>query len=224
MSENKSDSHPYSTQEINPQPDTQVNTSRRRLTGAGLGMSAIFTLASRPVLAAQCATPSAAASGNLSHHGTPVVCLGRTPGFWKQSNHSREWPARYVQGTCSGLNGSCNSSPQSWTGGTLFHNVFGAGGVKKGSSFKVRGVSLSLNQIMVMNDSSYPGLSDPDNLCSHLVAALLNAASGRTNGVLSVATVLGIWNEWLSKDYFEPTAGVSWKSAQIVAYLKTTMD
>ena len=224
MSENKSVSHPHSTQEINPQPDTQVDASRRRLTGAGLGMSAIFTLASRPVLAAQCATASAAASGNLSHHGATVICQGRTPGFWKQSNHSGEWPSVYMQGTCSGINGSCNSSPQSWTGGTRFHDIFGGGGIKKGSSFKVGGVSLSLNQIMVMNDNCYPGLSDPDNLCSHLVAALLNAATGKTESVLSVTTVLGIWNEWLSKDYFEPTAGVTWKSPQIVAYLKTTMN
>lgn len=224
MSKNKSDIHSPLAEEIPAQPDSEVNISRRRLTGAGLGMSAIFTLASRPVLAAQCATPSAAASGNLSHHGAPVICQGLTPGFWKQANKSQQWPAPYVQGTCSSLNGSCNSSPQSWTGGTQFHNVFGGGGVKTGSSFRVKGVSLSLNQIMVMNNSSYRGLSDPNNLCSHLVAALLNAASLRTSAVLPVATVLGIWNEWVSKGYFEPTAGVKWYAPQIVTYLKSTMD
>ena len=48
------------------QADGPVNPSRRRLTGAGLGVSAIFTLASQPVLANTCLSPSAACSGNLS--------------------------------------------------------------------------------------------------------------------------------------------------------------
>lgn len=62
--------------------DIPVNTSRRRLTGAGLGMSAVFTLASRPVLAATCLSASAAASGNMSHHGAAPVCTGKTANFW----------------------------------------------------------------------------------------------------------------------------------------------
>ena len=42
-----------------------IDPSRRKLTGAALGVSAIFTLASRPVWANQC-TISGMASGNLS--------------------------------------------------------------------------------------------------------------------------------------------------------------
>ncbi len=218
MSENKSGSDPHTTQEINPQPNTQLDASRRRLMGAGFGVSAIFTLASQPVLAATCVTASAAASGNLSHHGTTPVCQGRTPSFWKQSGNS--WPTGYDQGKCSGPN--CSASPENWTGGTQFSNIFGE--PPRGSTLKVKGASLSLNQIMVMNGKPYQGATDPDGLSAYIVAALLNAASERTKDVLSVKTVIGIWNEWVTKGYFEPTAGVKWDSKQIVTYLKTTMS
>ena len=80
-----------------------------------------------------------------------------------------------------------------------------------------------MNQVMIMNNNSYAGLTDRDNLGSHIVAALLNAASGKTKGVLSVMGVMGMWNEWVTKGYFEPSAGAKWNSAQIVAYLQTTM-
>jgi hypothetical protein len=216
MADNKPDSDKDSTMDSRAQLQAPVNDSRRRLAGAGLGMSVIFTLASRPVLAAGCTSPSAAASGNLSQHGAPLTCTGRTPGYWKNPQHANEWPAPYAQGTCNSGSG-CSSSPQNWTGGTAFHPLFG------GSNFKINNKSLSLNQVMVMNNSSYPGVTDPDNLGAHIVAALLNAASGKTDGVLSVTTVIVMWNEWLAKTYFEPSAGVQWNSAQIVTYLKTTM-
>jgi len=215
MADNKPDSDKDSTMDSHAQLQAPVNDSRRRLTGAGLGMSVIFTLASRPVLGATCTTASAAASGNLSQHGAPLLCVGRTPAFWKNPQHVAEWLLTpYTQGTCSG--GGCSSSPDNWTGGTAFHPLFG------GSNFKINNKSLSLNQVMVMNDSSY-GVTDPDNLGAHIVAALLNAASGKTDSVMSVTTVIGMWNEWVAKGYFEPNAGVKWSSAQIVTYLKTTM-
>ena len=216
MADNKPDSDKDSTMASHAQLQAPVNDSRRRLTGAGLGMSVIFTLASRPVLAATCTTASAAASGNLSQHGAPLICTGRTPGYWKNPQHANAWPAPYKQGTCTSK-GGCSNSPQNWTGGTGFHPLFG------GSNYKINNKSLSLNQVMVMNDSSYPGVKDPDNLGSHIVAALLNAASGKTDGVLSVITVIGMWNEWVAQGYFEPSAGAKWSSAQIVTYLKTTM-
>lgn len=223
MSENKIDSHTGSTQPVELQSNAPASPARRRLTSAGLGVSAIFTLASRPVLAAQCTSPSAAASGNLSQHGTPLVCIGRTPGYWKNPQgrgNGKFWPSEYEQGTCTG--GGCSSSPENWTGGTPFHTIFG------GSNFKVGDKSLSLNQVMVMNDKDYLGVIDHDNLGAHIVAALLNAASGKTAGVLSENAVIGMWNDWVNhggypKGYYEPTAGVEWHSAQIVAYLKTTM-
>jgi hypothetical protein len=216
--------HTSDTQDTSPAalPDGEIDPSRRRLAGAALGVSVIFTLASRPVLASnQCLSPSGAVSGNLSQHGTPILCSGRTPGFWKQK--PREWPSPYLPGSCT--SGSACNKVEKWTGGTLFHPLF------SGTLFMadVDGnpgspkTSLSMMQVMMMNNGSNPwGLIDPDNLGAHIVAALLNAQRGLTP-VLSVTDVIGIWNEWVSKGYFEPTANVRWNAAQIVEYLKTTM-
>lgn len=208
-----------------PEQDA-INQSRRKLTGAALGASAIFTLASRPVLAGQCMTPSAAVSGNLSQHGTPITCSGRTPGYWKTHSTPGAWPSPYLPGSCNGGQNMCNKV-QNWSGGTLFHPIF------SGTQFMANldgnpgtpNTSLSMMQVMMLNDGSNPwGLTDPDNLGAHIVAALLNASVVPSlTPVLSAADVINMWNEWVSKGYFEPTANVQWNSAQIVDYLKTTM-
>lgn len=67
------------------------------------------------------------------------------------------------------------------------------------------------------------GGGDPDQLGAHIVAALLNAKKGYTP-VLNETQVRNIFNEWDQKGYFEPTAGVQWDGAHIVAYLKSTMS
>ncbi|MHB1051592.1 MAG: hypothetical protein ACYCZT_00775 [Thiobacillus sp.] len=210
----------------------EINSSRRKLTGAALGASAIFTLASRPVLAGVCQSPSAAVSGNLSQHGTPTTCSGLSPGYWKEKSGS--WPSSYDHGTASAPSTSSNGNgngndfrnqAENWSGGTLFHPTF------VGSRFmadfdsnpNTEKTSLSMMQVMVMNDGNNRwGLKDPDNLGAHIVAALLNAEMGYTTGVLSEAQVINMWSEWVSKGYFEPTASVKWYSADIVRYIKTT--
>jgi hypothetical protein len=70
--------------------DDAIDQSRRKLTGAALGVSAVFTLASRPVWANQCSI-SGMASGNLS--APHVVCEGCTPGYWMQCQHLGSWAA-----------------------------------------------------------------------------------------------------------------------------------
>ncbi len=203
----------------------RIDQSRRRLAGAALGVSAVFTLASRPVLAAgQCMSPSAAVSGNLSQHGTPTLCSGRTPGYWK--THPESWPFPYLPGSCNGGQNICNKA-QNWKNGTLFHPLFSGTRFMAdldGNPATLK-ASLSLMQVMMLSDGSNPwGLTDPDNLGAHIVAALLNASTTPSlTPVLSAADVINIWNEWVSKGYFEPTANVQWNSQQIVSYLKTTM-
>ena len=203
--------------------EVTINKSRRRLTGAGVGVSAIFTLASRPVLAIQCVAASAAASGNLSHHGTAPQCDGQTTSFWSNSQHKAEWPSPYQQGTHASSNvgdttaATDPNSPANWSGGTTFHPEF------YGTKFMANDQSLTMNQVMVMNNNTYLGLTDEANLGAHCVAALLNAASGRTGDVLTVEKVKTMWSECQIKGYFEPTAGVKWSPTQVVAYLKTTM-
>ena len=81
------------TQDIpNPaQSSDEINPSRRKLTGAALGVAAVFTLASRPVWANQC-TISGMASGNLSAPKGPA-CGGCTPGYWGTCQHLDSWAA-----------------------------------------------------------------------------------------------------------------------------------
>jgi hypothetical protein len=64
-----------------------AGASRRRLAASGV----LMTLASQSAMAQMvCKSPSAALSGNLaSRSPAEVVCLGRSPGFWK--NHTSEW-------------------------------------------------------------------------------------------------------------------------------------
>lgn len=72
--------------------DSDFSPSRRKLTGAALGVSAVFTLASRPVWANQC-TISGMASGNLSAPQGAAACTGCTPGYWMQCQHLDSWAA-----------------------------------------------------------------------------------------------------------------------------------
>ena len=215
--------HTPETQDTSPEAsqDGEINPSRRKLTGAALGVSAIFTLASRPVLAAQCMTPSAACSGNLSQHGTPTLCTGKSPGYWKE--HTEAWPSPYLPGSCTSGKKSYNQAVN-WQGGTLFHPLFSGTQFMADldGNFSTPNTSLSMMQVMMLNNGSNPwGLTDPDNLGMHIVAALLNAKAGLTP-VLSETDVINMWNEWVSKGYFEPKANVQWNSKQIVDYIVTT--
>lgn len=136
--------------------DDKINVSRRRVTGAALGVSAVFTLASRPVWANQC-TISGMASGNLSNQlGTQAACQGCTPGYWKQPQHRDSWVATGFQPT------------------DKFNTVFGVTQYNKnnGTPYTLLEVLQTLN-----------GNNDPisTNLGFHAVAALLSSAHPSVN-------------------------------------------
>jgi hypothetical protein len=218
--------------------DGQIDHSKRRLTKAGLAVSGVMlTLASKSVLAGKntgyatggttflCTSPSGFSSLNVSAPGkNQSSCLGRTPGFWK------EWPTEWGHctpafdpGVCTETNpsGACKTfNPNT---GTPFHSgVMGRsypGGFSglSGSRFG----SLSLMGVMVNNDSSL----DPANVGAHVAATVLNIARGWIpSTVMSMSTILSIWQSYDSMGYFEPAAGVQWNGADIVVYLKTTMS
>jgi hypothetical protein len=63
--------------------------------------------------------------------------------------------------------------------------------------------------------------SDVNSLARYISAALLNSRAGLTP-VLKPATVITMWNDYVQKGYYEPTAGVKWDAAQIVIYLQHT--
>ncbi len=209
-----------------------VNAARRRFTQSGLAVSGVLlTLASRSALGGNllCKSPSGFLSGNASAHGTPVTCAGRSPGYW--GTHPVQWPMPYQPGKCTSgqshskseslskektrpeeesHSSSCTNSSD-WSGGTAFRSVFRCSG---------RGViyaQYSMMQVFWLTENK-----DPQQLGAHIVAAILNARMGGTP-VLTENQVVNIFNEWDSKGYFEPTAGVKWYAADIVAYLQSTM-
>lgn len=198
------------TPAVGPGP---VSESRRSFTKSGLAISGVvLTLASRPVLGDfVCKSPSGFLSGNVSATGIPQMCSGLTPGFW--GNHPERWPSPYVAGTCTGSVKICNN-PSNWTtvGATKFNSVFSC--ANHGSIYS----PYTMLQVIWSG-----GGGDPYQLGAHIIAALLNARQGLTP-VLTEAQVINMFNEWDQKGYFEPTAGVQWDGADIVAYLQTTMS
>ena len=59
-------------------------------------------------------------------------------------------------------------------------------------------------------------------LGSHVVAALLNSAAGRTP-FLSQVTIRKMWNDVVSRGFYEPTPGVRWGVRELIDYLRVTM-
>jgi hypothetical protein len=130
-----------------------------------------------------------------SEHGKPQFCIGRTPGYWKQSQHFDQWPLPYRPV-------AKNGQPA-----TKFKDVFTPSGPY---------TTKTLLEVCGM------GGGPPNPVGRHIVAALLNAARGWTP-VLTVDAVKGIWSSYIQLGYYEPTAGVKWYHDQIVDYLTSTM-
>ena len=78
-----------------------------------------------------CATPSGSLSGDLaSRHGTPAVCGGFSPGYWK--NHAKEWPSNLPTTTPFGqLLRTSNGTPYQSIGmlKILSHQDFDTGNI-----------------------------------------------------------------------------------------------
>lgn len=200
--------------EHEPQP---VDLSRRRL-GIGLGVSAVFTLASRPVLAAQCMSASAAASGNLSTHGTPPTCTGLTPAQW----------VALAQNTQP--NDPNNPTQNGFPGGNVkFHDVLASGSSANwGSNTRLyevmAGDTGGSRRSRFFGSPTLPGggASGPNPISMEFSATLLNIRDGRIpDNVLNENGLIGMWNEWLTTGVYAPRAGATWDTDQIVAYLRT---
>ncbi|MEP7183352.1 MAG: hypothetical protein ABI886_14305, partial [Betaproteobacteria bacterium] len=148
-----------------------------------------------------CRTPSAFASINQSVQHQGSTCSGRTPGFWKQTQHFNSWrPSGFYPTTTTGTGGHT---------ATQFCAVFPNCSVYTGKSL-----------LQVLEAGGGP----PNDVGRHIVAALLNAYAGYTPlSILSVAKIKEIWSQYASTGYFSPTTGVQWDHGQIVAYLISTM-
>ncbi len=196
-----------------------VDLARRKL-GVGLGVSAVFTLASRPVLAGQCMSASSAASGNLSTHGTPPTCTGLTPAQW----------VALADGSTSSPNSPNNGYPPGTNGNVKFHSVFASGSSANwGADARLyevmggtHGGSSARGGVLGSPSGSNLTPSSANPISAEFSATLLNIRDSRIpTNVLSETTLIGMWNEWLTTGMYSPMAGASWSTDQIVAYLRT---
>jgi hypothetical protein len=186
-----------------------LKVTRRRLLQGGLAAAPVLmTLASRPVLAGPVQTPSAFTSGNTSTPIRGLTSSGQSPSYWKESQNFSAWRPPYYPGTgTSPLQQKTSLSSVGESGATqatLFDSVFAP---------HYRGKTLL--------DVLQLGGGPPDDVAGHAVAVVLNIAAGWTP-VITVKIVKQIWSEYITKGYFEPTAGVHWDAAQIVEYFKST--
>lgn len=190
-----------------------VDLSRRKL-GLGLGVSAVFTLASRPVLAGQCLSASSAASGNLSTHGTPPTCNGLTPAQWVALVVPPNTPDKVFPGG-NGEGGNvkfhdvfASGSSANW-GQTRLYEVMGGGGGAGGMLGRP-------------GNGSTLAAAGPNPISAEFAATLLNIRDSRIpDMVLNETKLIGMWNEWLTTGTFSPMAGATWGTDQIVAYLRS---
>jgi hypothetical protein len=202
---------PDKSPEIGSEPTRDLPRSgeRRRLLRGGLAAAPVLlTVASRPVLGqTTCLAASAMTSIAPSGNRSVSVCTGLTPEQWKAI--ADQWPSPYCATTQPGI-----TYFQTTIGGqepTKFHcPTTGLGGRVYGTRSMIDVIDLT------------QGGRNLDSLGRYIVAALLNARAGRTP-VLNETGVRMMWNDLVNRGYYEPTAGIRWTSAEIVAYLKTTM-
>jgi hypothetical protein len=113
--------------------------------------------------------------------------------------------------TSTSTSSSTMSNSSSLGQGTAFHcPTTGLGGRVFGQ----------LTMLEVIDQTSSG--SSLNALGRYIVAALLNARSGRTP-MLNESVVRNMWNDLVNRGYYEPTAGVRWGAIEIVAYIKTTI-
>ena len=191
-------------------PSTSAKDGRRRLLRGGLAAApALLTLTTRPVVAGDCFSASAAVSMSSRTSANRVSCtLGKTPAAWV---NTAAWPAPAKRPNDNGKNG------------TSFEDFFG-----KAGGFYTTNDTKTLLYVLGLNSNT--GM---DGLAKHLVAAYLNRLSEATPlAVLSLATIRDMWDKSVSPGWYEPTAGIKWYpdsavpatgQGGLIAWLKTTM-
>jgi hypothetical protein len=175
--------------------------TRRKILKVGVGSAPVLlTLMSRPVLGAECLPCSAVGSTlHASHSSRVSTCSGLAVSSWTRS--STVWPDPYKRGD--------KNSAHGWTGTAYHCSTTGL----CGTTFSGK----SMLEVMQLSDDG--GVRSTGR---YITAALLNSRSNRTP-VLSETTVRGMWNDFVNKGYYEPTAGVRWGPQQIIAYITSTM-
>ena len=203
-------SHYIENNEKGKAGDEQTSEKRRHLL-KGIGVSAplMMTVASRPVLGAQC-TPSAWVSGNLSAQAESHSCGGHSPGYWK-TDPARWMGTGFTPGTCAEMTrtGVCRAFESD---GTAFHQS--AGGVCAGHAFGDR----TMMQVLWLR-----GHMDNYQLGAHIVAALLNAASIPDYG-MDQNDVIDMYRQLVNSGYYQPSVGPAMSAQECVRFIHNTFD
>ncbi|MDR2837214.1 MAG: hypothetical protein LBV49_01385 [Azonexus sp.] len=183
---------------------------RRRFLGAGAAASPfLLTLVSQPALGTVCFSPSRNLSRNtsVSQQGQYGECLGA------------ESPGNYAAQQTPGK--GAYHWPVSVPPSTPMHPLFYEGGENGKTRFvKQQGV-----QIVSMTLGEALNVNAAGQVHFHLIAAYLNKMGGNgaviPDAVITAQAILDMWQEYASRGYFEPMAGVKWYAGDIVDYLKT---
>ena len=189
---------------------------RRFIHGVGIALPATMLVQSAKAttsLGGKCLSPSANASIALLHSRpdrSEGICNGKTPGYWSNAKcvHQGAWAS-------AGQTGD----------GMFFDRIIGSPTVFIGLKIRhvmlLSGVSGNSSNNCPANPPAPPGMADPDQLGAHLVAAYLNMKMGW----VTVITWQNLKDMWLNQNAYVPTPGATpWTRAQIVAYLKSTMN
>jgi len=219
--------------------------SRRKLLRGGLAAGPVLmTVASRPVLGQVACTASAITSINMqsSINHNCTITSGLSPEKWKAL--AAQWPSPY-SGVAAATTTTAAATPKSTTttNNALLQQQLAAaaGGTTTSSGSTTSSSSYYASNTATLYHCPTTGLgghifagksmievidllqsSGLNSLGRYIVAALLNAHSGRTP-MLSETNVRAMWNDLINRGYYEPTAGIRWGAAEIVAYIKTTI-
>jgi hypothetical protein len=191
---------------------------RRRLLRGGIAAAPVLlTLVSRPVLGRECFPVSSWASMPASDGGRGYVCVGRTPGFWKQDQKFDQWPAPF-RPVASGTG-------RQQLKATLFKDYFSP--LPSSTTFDwTKATFLEVMKTEDLSESAGP----PFSVARHAAAALLNIHAGfMPPEVLTAAMVRqGIWPSYMttggaSIGYWKPTPYVKLYADGIIDFLTSGM-
>jgi hypothetical protein len=201
-----SDDDRNSEQPLRGSETAGTNAARRRLLkGGAAGAPLLWAVTTRHASAksVECRGPSAFVSLRASGPDRPVqLCSGCRPEYWRHASNLQKWPAPYIAVNKMGPRG------QILVAATRFHGT--------GCSGSYFGVKTMFEVLTMSHQSGYGALG------GHICAALLNAQAGLTPP-LSVAQVKELWNDYVVRGYYEPSAGIRWSAQDIVTYLLSTM-
>lgn len=190
-----------------PQGMTEQQIARRRLLRGGAAAApVVLTLTSHPVMAG---TGTCTAASSFASINTSRVHAGSSC-----TGKTPDWwknPSNYVYWPTS-----------KYTKTTLFQNCLAS-------------YSACYNKTL-LEVLSMPDTSGNNCAAKYMVAALLNAATGRTPGVMDENTTKTIWSKFVTGSFkYTPTAGITWYAdyavpappapmvGGLIEWLKTTM-